>query len=112
MRRMIAGVWERLAKNRYVAHVDMLGMSRLTVRDPKLAWSVVSEMVIARKRRVESVSYTVNGREIKIADHVAAFTFSDTILLFAKRDDAEDLRAILFACLELFALLLSRSIPL
>jgi hypothetical protein len=40
----IAGAWERVAKNRYVAHMDMLGMSELTLRDPKLAWSAVSEM--------------------------------------------------------------------
>jgi hypothetical protein len=106
----VAGAWERVAKNPYVAHVDMLGMSRLTLLNPKLAWSVVSDMVIAL-RRVLAISYVVNGREIKIADHVASFTFSDTVLLFTRGDEAEDLRSILFACLELFAQLLSRSAP-
>jgi hypothetical protein len=107
----VAGAWERVARNRYVAHVDMLGMSQLTLRDPKLAWSAVSEMTLARRRRVQALSYTVNGHDVRIADHVEAFTFSDTVLLFTKGDEAEDLRSILFACLELLALLLHRCIP-
>lgn len=108
----LAGSWERVARNRYVAHVDMLGMSQVTLKDPKLAWSILSEIVIARRCRVESASYTVNGRDVKITDHVAAFTFSDTILLFTKGDKSEDLRSILLTCLELFAALLSRSTPI
>jgi hypothetical protein len=107
----IAGAWERVAKKRYVAHIDMLGMSGLTLRDPKLAWSAVSEMPLARRRRVQGLSYRINGSDIRIADYVEAFTFSDTILLFTKSDEAEDLRSILFACLEMFTLLLSRSVP-
>lgn len=106
----VAGAWERVAKNRYVAHVDMLGMSQLTLLDPKLAWSVVSDTVIAL-RRVMALSYLLNGRDTKIADHVASCTFSDTILLFTKGNEAEDLRSILFACLELFAQRLSCCAP-
>jgi hypothetical protein len=106
----VAGAWERVARSRYVAHVDMLGMSQLTFLDPKLAWSVVSDTVIAL-RRVLALAYLVNGRDIKIADHVASFTFSDTVLLFTKGDEPEDLRSILFACLELFAQRLSRCAP-
>jgi hypothetical protein len=108
----IPGAWEHVARNRYVAHIDMLGMSELTVRDPKLAWSAVSEMVLARRRRMENLSYTLNGREVRVADNVGAFTFSDTVLLFTKGGEAEDLRSIVFACLEMFTLLLSRSIPI
>ena len=89
----------------------MLGMSELTLRDPKLAWSAVSELPLARQRRVQGLSYTIGGNDLRIADHVAAFTFSDTILLFTKGDEAEDLRSILFACLEMLTLLLSRSVP-
>ena len=108
----LAGEWDRVARNRYVAHADMLGMSGLTVRDPKLAWSAVSEMAIARRRRIQSLAYTVNGRELKLTEHVAAITFSDTILLFTKGDDADDLRSILIACSDLFGLLLNRCIPI
>ncbi len=89
----------------------MLGMSRLTLRDPKLAWSAISTMTNARKRRPESLSYKIDGRRIRIAEHVSTFTFSDTILLFTKGDEPEDLRSILFSCLELFSLLLNQRIP-
>jgi|SRR5271163_213677 len=105
-----AGSWERVANNRYVAHVDMLGMSHLTLANPQLAWAAVSKMAEAKKR-VFRLSFTVNGHEVAIRDHVAAFTFSDTILLFTKGDEEADLRAMLIVCLELFAQVLTGSIP-
>ncbi len=43
----IAGAWENVARVRYVAHADILGMSELTLRDPRLAWSAVSAMALA-----------------------------------------------------------------
>lgn len=106
----MAGEWDRVATNRYVAHVDMLGMSGLTLKNPKLAWEAVSKMTQAKKRRL-SDSFTVGNRHVFFKDHVAAFTFSDTILLFTKGDDADDLRAMLIICLELFAQVLHGSIP-
>ena len=106
----IAGSWERVAKNRYVAHVDMLGMSHLTLTNPQLAWAAVSKMAEAKKR-VFGLSFTVDGRDVAIRDHVATFTFSDTILLFTKGDEEADLRAMLIVCLELFAQVLHGSIP-
>src|SRR5690242_12458132 len=88
----IAGAWERVARKRYVAHVDMLGMTSLTLRDPKKAWAAVSKMTEA-KSKVFGYSFSIaNGRSWEIRDYVSAFTFSDTILLFTKGDTADDLR--------------------
>lgn len=106
----VAGEWDRVAKNRYVAHVDMLGMAGIMLKDSKLAWGAVSKMAQA-KERVFGLSFTVGGRHVILKDHVAAFTFSDTILLFTKSDDSDDLRAILIVCLELLAQVLHGSIP-
>jgi hypothetical protein len=106
----VAGAWERVAKNRYVAHVDMLGMTGLTLRNPELAWSAVSEMVLALQV-IKRLVFTVNGHDVRIADHVGSFTFSDTVLLFTRGDEVEDLRSIIFACDELFSRLLHRSLP-
>jgi hypothetical protein len=106
----VAGAWERVATNRYVAHAE-LGMSQVTLENPKLAWSAVSEIVSARQRRVRGLSYNIDGRDIRIADNVETFTFSDTVLLFTKGDEEDDLRSILIACDEMFSLLLSRGIP-
>ena len=106
----VAGDWDRVARPRYVAHVDMLGMSGLTVRNPRLAWAAASKMTEAKKK-VLAYSLTVDGRNVLIAEHVAAFTFSDTILLFTKGDDSDDLRGLLIVCLELFAQVLHGSIP-
>ncbi len=85
-------------------------MSRLTLANPRLAWAAVSKMAEAKKR-VFRISFTIDGHSVAIRDHVAAFTFSDTILLFTKGDEPADLRAILIICLELFAQVLHGSIP-
>jgi hypothetical protein len=106
----VAGEWDRVAKNRYVAYVDMLGISGLMLKDSKLAWEALSKMAQA-KERVFGLSFTIGGRHVSLKDHIAAFTFSDTILLFTKSDDADDLRAVLMVCLELFAQVLQGSIP-
>jgi len=106
----VAGAWERVAKNRYVAHVDMLGMTGLTLRNPELAWSAVSEMVLALQA-IKRLVFSVNGHDVRIADHVGSFTFSDTVLLFTRGDEAEDLRSIIFSVDELFSRLLHRSLP-
>ena len=106
----VAGAWERVARNRYVAHVDMLGMKRLTLDNPRLAWSAVSDMVLALNF-IKRLVYTIEGHEIRIADHVGSFAFSDTVLLFTRGDEEEDLRSIIFSCGELFARFLHRSLP-
>jgi hypothetical protein len=79
----VAGSWDRVARNRFVAHADMLEMAGLTVRDPKLAWNAVSKMTRARQR-VFDLAFTVSDRYTRIRDRVAAFTFSDTIVLFTQ----------------------------
>ena len=106
----VAGAWERVAKNRYVAHIDMLGMSELTQRNPKLAWDAVSQMAKAKKV-VLNRSFTIDGRHVIVRDRVADFTFSDTTLLFTRGDDQDDLSAILIVCLELLAQTLHGSVP-
>jgi hypothetical protein len=106
----VAGEWDRVARPRYVAHVDMLGMSGLTVHNPTLAWAAVSKMTEAKKK-VISYSLTVDDHNVVVSEHVAAFTFSDTILLFTKGEEPDDLRALLTVCLELFAQVLHGSIP-
>lgn len=59
----VAGAWERVAKNGGVAHVDMLGMSQLTLLNPKLAWSVVSDIDQAHRGEGGSVSKVAENCE-------------------------------------------------
>jgi len=105
----VAGEWDRVARYRYVACVDMLGMSHLMVDRTQLAWAALSKMDEAKK--VLSNSATVDSHNIVISEHVGSFSFADTILLFTKGDDADDLRALIIVCLELFAQVLHGSIP-
>ena len=70
----VAGEWDRVARNRYVAHVDMLGMSGLMLRDPKLAWAAVSKMAQAKMKKL-SDSVTVGNRHFSFKDHVELSLF-------------------------------------
>lgn len=97
--------------SRFVAHLDMLGMSALALRDPDLAWAALSALSRARDERF--------GLELKIAetgqpiqDRVTTFTFSDTVVAFTVGDTIADLRAIVVLVTEFFAMALSLCIPL
>ncbi len=69
----------------YVAHIDMLGMSRLTINSPEKAWSVLENLDQARKE-ILGLKIAVHNSNSLIADRVLSFTFSDTILLFSTSD--------------------------
>jgi hypothetical protein len=96
---------------RYVAHLDMLGMSELTQRDPDLAWAVLSKLTQAKHEILGLTIGLLDTGEV-ISERVYALTFSDTILLFSLSDTPADTRAILILAEELFCRALHYSIPL
>jgi len=98
-------------RQRFVAHIDMLGMSELTVRDPQLAWNALSKLAQARNEIFRMrIELTQTGDIIK--DRLAVITFSDTIVVFTQSDEDADLYAIVLMCDELVSRSLSYSIPL
>ena len=96
---------------RYVAHLDMLGMSDLAMRDPDLAWEALSQLNTAKHERLGLGIEIVDTGEL-IQDRVTSFTFSDTIVAFSRSDEPADARAIVLLVTELFSLALHFCIPL
>lgn len=96
----------------FVAHLDMLGMSELTVRAPVLAWACLSRLVEAREQILNlEMELLPSNRRVLLRDHVHSVTFSDTMVLFTKSDEEDDLRSILVLFTELYSQLLHHSVP-
>lgn len=99
------------ADYRYVAHLDMLGMSELAIRDPDLAWAVLSKLSLAKEERLGLQIERLDTHEV-IRDRVTSFTFSDTIIVFSRSDESADGHAMILLVTELFTKALHYSVPL
>jgi hypothetical protein len=97
---------------RFVAHIDILGMSTLVEKNPEEAWGMLSDLV--------SVKDGVNSYELKFIDlneHVDMSTmihaviFSDTIVLFSKGSSDIELRCIIIAVTEILHKALYKCVP-
>ena len=97
---------------RFVAHIDILGMSHLVERDAELAWRLLSTLVEARND-VSSYELTFldTAERTPVGAQIHAVTFSDTILLFTRSNRLIDLRTILVVTTEIFNKALSTSVP-
>ena len=98
---------------RYVAHLDILGMSELTLKDFGLAWACLCRFAQARNRVNNfSLELLPSHRHLLLADRVHIVTFSDTLLLFTRSDEEDDLLCALTFFTELFGQSTSFSVPI
>ena len=97
------------AADRFVAHMDMLGMSELTLKDPERAFDAVSNLSDAKddilRLTIEIVS---NGQLIR--DQIEHVVFSDTVVLVTRGDTRADIYAIVL-CMEFFFRALTYGVP-
>jgi hypothetical protein len=100
-----------VVEHRYVAHLDMLGMSALVMRDPDLAWNTLSKLTVAKQERLGLSFERIDTGQV-IQDRVHAFTFSDTIVAYSQSDGTADLLAMVLGVGELFYRALYFGIPL
>lgn len=96
---------------RFVAHLDMLGMSALTKRDHDLAWKKLSGLCHAREERLSLGIQRTDTNEV-IADQIRNFTFSDTVVAFSNGSSENDALAMVLLMTELFTYGLHLCIPL
>ena len=96
---------------RYVAHLDMLGMSQLAKRNPDLAWSVLCALHIAKEERLRIGIERTDTGEV-IVGRLTEFTFSDTIIAFTVADEPADVLSIVLLVTELFSMALHYRVPL
>lgn len=97
--------------DRFIAHLDMLGMSSLTKRDPDLAWDKLSALSRARDERLNLGIERLDTKEM-ITDQIRSFIFSDTLIAFSKGNSENDALALLLLTTEVFTLALHYCIPL
>lgn len=97
---------------RFVAHIDILGMSAIVERDAEAAWGLLSGLVECLE--------TVNGYELEFQDagervavpeKVGSVMFSDTIVLFTLDDSDLSLRSLIVAVGALFHRALVKCVP-
>lgn len=96
---------------RYVAHFDMLGMSKLTLANPELAWEKLSHLQIAKQ---DMLNMEIEFIDVKkyIKDRLFSFTFSDTIIIFSYGNTTDDLLSIIMLTTQMFGRALYYSVPI
>lgn len=101
------------APQRYVAHLDILGMRALTNRDHQEAWQMLSalEIALTRSTRITIVSESF-ADPIHIPEMVKSVVFSDTIIIYSNADSPRDFLAIFTAVVNLFSKALHLRVPI
>lgn len=98
---------------RFVAHIDILGMSALVAKDPELAWQLLSGLTEARDEAHNcEITFLDTAERVAAPDQVRAVTFSDTIVLFSKGSDLVDLRTTIIVTTELLNKALHLCVPI
>ena len=102
-----------LQNQRFVAHIDILGMSALVAKDAELAWQLLSALVEARKEAHYIKIRDINAAEdTELLTQIHAVTFSDTVVLFTKNAQPADLKAILIMATEVLNKALRLCVPI
>jgi len=71
---------------RYVAHLDILGMSDLVNNNLDEAWGMLSDLVEVKDHlNNTSIELTEIKETVNIRDMIKTITFSDTMVLFTKK---------------------------
>lgn len=98
--------------NRYVVHLDILGMRVLVGRNHKEAWDMLSALEVALKNATNlSVAYKGFDGPAHIPELIRSVVFSDTVVLYSASDTVKDFIAAFTASVKLFAEALYLRIP-
>ena len=102
--------FERQACNRFVAYLDMLGMSNLTLRDPDYAIAVLVALdeLVSQYSKLAVVSVATQ----KPISHPITWTFSDSVVIVTEGETDADWWAITSVTAALFVASFLRVIPL
>ncbi len=98
--------------NRYVAHLDILGMSSIVTKNADNAWCLLSDLVAVRDQTNEdAIEFLDDGKVIPFSEIIQMVTFSDTIVLFTKSDSDLELRCMIILITEMFHKAMCRCVP-
>lgn len=101
-----------ITHDRFVAHLDILGMSSIVEKNHNEAWQMLSALVEARDNATNTtLKFAGLDEKIHTPEIVRSVTFSDTIFLFTRGTTDIDLRALIIAVLEIFSKALYNRVP-
>jgi len=97
---------------RFVAHIDILGMSAITEKNADEAWVMLSDL-ISVKDRVSNyeIEFLHSNEKVVFSETIHATTFSDTIVLFTKGSSDIELRCMIIAVTEIFHKAMCSCVP-
>ncbi|NMG30066.1 hypothetical protein [Aromatoleum evansii] len=97
---------------RFVAHIDILGMSSIVERDADAAWGMLSELAAVRDHAQDfELEFLDTKERLHIREAVYAVTFSDTIVLFTKVGSDTELRCMIVLVAEILHKAMCRCVP-
>ncbi len=98
---------------RYVAHLDILGMSAIVEKDFDLAWESLSALVEVRDSVLSyELEFSDLGTRHAASEFVQMVTFSDTIIIFTNDSSKKSYLALLVLISEIFHKALCSCIPI
>lgn len=101
------------APQRYVAHLDILGMRALTIRNHHQAWEMLSDFETAGTTSTWVTIVSENFDDpIHIPELIKSVAFSDTIILYSNADSPRDCLAIFTAVVNIFSQALHLRVPI
>lgn len=98
---------------RYIAHLDILGMSALVEKNFDFAWKSLSDLVAVRDRVLAyELEFSDLGTRKPANEYVHMVTFSDTIVVFTRDGSKYSYLALLVLIIEIFHKALCSCIPI
>lgn len=97
---------------RFVAHVDILGMSTLVEADAERAWNLLTALADVRDSISSlQVDFAPTGELLNAWETTQTVTFSDTIIYFTKGSSLSELRALIVLMVEVLHQAMCRCVP-
>ncbi|MGH8807990.1 MAG: hypothetical protein ACREX0_08945 [Noviherbaspirillum sp.] len=98
---------------RFVAHIDILGMSAIVEKDADQAWSRLSALVAVRDKVGNyEIEFLQSNERVVVSDTIRAITVSDTIILFTQGASDTELRCMIIAVTEILHKAICRCVPI
>jgi hypothetical protein len=97
---------------RFVAHVDILGMSAIVEKSTDEAWGMLSDLVATRDRvRNSAIEFLQTKEMVYMSSATQAVTFSDTIIFFTEGASDTELRSLVILVTELLHKAMCNCVP-
>jgi hypothetical protein len=97
---------------RYVAHLDILGMSKAVERNHDEAWGALSDFcaIVIEQDENNKIVYPATNEVVNTRSTMKRF--SDTIVVYSLIDEVEDLFSVVFKTSLLFCEALKKCVPI